>query len=489
MVKRNSFVMVTTVGVRAIIGGILGIGISLLVSALVGKPVPLAIYLVLALGFMVRLTLAVVEWRNTTYRFLESELVYRSGLLSSSTLQVPWSSVRGVSVETPWLLRVFGRSELRIAHGAGQASDVHFKALSPVAVAELRAEIESTREKGSRDVEFFDDTEEFAGAKISLYALTHSQWYVVFPLFLAATGILSQFLDRDIVQTFIYIWGWLSQLPAEMSIILLVGACLLAILGGFISRSIEMANFRVRQTKDLIETRQGLLSTRIRTISTADITLIDAQQPLFFRAVRRVIVRVSGGSGDGDPQNFLSPQATEDEAATAIRSIFGSYRTGALLARSSLLVLLIFGAFWIALVALLNSLIGTFWSAAVAVFLVIVIVRWAIRSPSTVFLSSDGIVEIRRGIASRRQLVFRTSSILHYESVVSPVGGWFPTNRIKITIADRGTRDISVRALRRAEMNGLLQELSRRDDVGTYRYSRVPYEVASDTSDELSTVD
>lgn len=489
MVKRNSLVMVTTVGVRAIIGGILGVGISLLVSALVAKPVPLAIYLVVALGFMVRLTLAVVEWRNTTYQFLESELVYRSGLASSSTLQVPWSSVRGVSVETPWLLRLFGRSEVRIAHGAGQASDVHFKALSPLAVAELRSKIESTRENGARGVEFFDDTEEFTGAKISLYALTHSQWYVVFPLLLAAIGVLSQFLDRDIIQTFTYIWGWLSRLPVEMSMILLAGTCLLAILGGFVSRTIEMANFRVRQTKDLIETRQGLLSTRIRTISTADITLIDAQQPLFFRAVRRVIVRVSGGSGDGDPQNLLSPQATNEGVAAAIRSIFGDYRTGALMARSRFLVLLILGVFWIALITVLHSLIGTFWSAAVAAFLAVVILRWAIRAPSTIFLSSDGIMEIRRGIASRRQLVFRTSSILHYESIVSPVGRWFPTNRIKITIADRGTRDILVRAVRLAEMNGLLQELSRRDDVGAYRYSRVPYEPASDVTDELSTVE
>lgn len=485
MTKRNSRVMVAIVGVRALLGGILGVGISLLISALLGRPVPLVVFLILIVGFVVRLVFAVAEWRTTTYQLLESELVYRSGYVSSSSLQVPWSSVRGVYVETPWLLRLFGRSELRVAHGAGQTSDVHFKALSPATISELRTHIESTSAAGAQDVKFLDDTEDFTSAKIWLYAVTHSRWYVIFPLALAAIALLAQFWERDVVQTSISLWAWLTQLPVEMMIVALAGMCLLALVAGFISRVVEMSNFRVRQTDELIETRQGLLSTRTRTINCADITLLDLQQPVLFRMARRSIVRVSGGSGEGDPQNFLSPHAEAQEAASAIRSIFRNHREGTLLARSSLFGVLAIGTLWIGLIVVVQSLIGATWSVLAGSALIVVIALWIVRAPSQVFLSPDGVVEIHRGILFRRRLLFRASSILYYESAISPVGRWLPANRVKITIADRGTRDISMRAVPLVDLRALVQALTHLKGVGTYRYSRIP-DVTEDVSDGVT---
>lgn len=483
--------MVAIVGVRALLGGILGTGISLLVSALVGKSVPLVVYVILIVGFVVRLVFAVAEWRTTTYQPLESELVYQSGYVSSSSLQVPWSSVRGVYVETPWLLRLFGRSELRIAHGAGQTNDIHFRALSPSAIAELRTRIESARETGAHDVDFFDDTEEFTGAEIWLYAFTHSRWYVVFPLAIAVIGLLSQFLDRDIVQTSLFLWERLTRLPVEMIVIVLAVAGLLAIVAGFVSRVVEMSNFRVRHTDDLVETRQGLLSTRTRTINSSDVTLLDVQQPVLFRLARRSIVRVSGGSGEGDPQHFLSPHATALEASSAIESVFPNHQQGTLLARSRLFGVLAVGAIWIGVIIVVPSLIGASWSVVAGSALVFVVVLWIVRAPSQFFLTPDGTVEVRRGVLFRRRLLFRASSILHFESVVSPVGRWLPASRVKITIADRGTRDISVRAVPLVELHALVQALAQLNDVGTYRYSRIPdvtENVTDDISDDVSTM-
>lgn len=484
-VKRNSRVMVAIVGVRALLGGILGTGISLLISALVGKPVPLVVYVILIVGFVVRLVFAVAEWRTTTYQPLESELVYESGYVSSSSLQVPWSSVRGVYVETPWLLRLFGRSELRITHGAGQTSDVLFRALSPAAIAELRIHVESASGKGAQDVDFFDDMEESTGAEIWLYALTHSRWYVVFPLAIAAIGLLSQLSERDIIQTSLFLWERLTLLPVEMIVIVLVGACLLAILAGFVSRVVEMSNFRVRQADDLVETRQGLLSTRIRTIHRSDITLLDLQQPVLFRLVRRSIVRVSGGSGEGDPQHILSPHATALEASSAIESVFPNHRQGTRLARSRLFGVLAVGAIWSAVIILAQSLIGASWSVVTGSALIAVIALWIMRARSQFFLSPDGVVEIRRGVLSRRQLLFRASSILYFESVVSPVGRWLPANKVKITITDRGTRDISMRAVPLVELRALVQAIAQRSDVGTYRYSRIP-DVTENARDDVA---
>ncbi|WP_447947742.1 PH domain-containing protein [Microbacterium maritypicum] len=484
MVERNSRVMVAIVCVRALLGGTLGLAVALLISALVGKAVPLAVYLILIVGFVVRLALAVAEWRTTTYQLLESELVYRSGYVNSSSLQVPWSSVRGVHVETPWLLRLFGRSELRVAHGAGETSDVHFKALSPAAIAELRTRIESTQTVGALDVRFSDDTEDFTRAGIWLYAFTHSRWYVIFPLAIAAIGLLSQFLERDIIQTSFHLWQWLTQLPVEMLIVVLAGMCALATATGVVSRLVEMSNFRIRQTEELIETRQGLLSTRTRTINAADITLLDLHQPLLFRLARRSIVRVSGGSGEGDPPNFVSPHATAQEATSAIRSVFRGHDEGTLLARSRISGLLTIGGLWIGVIILIQSLIGTAWSVAAGATLIAIVAFWIVRAPTRLFLSRDGVVEIRRGVLFRRRFLFRASSILYYESVVSPVGRWLPANKLKITIADRGTRDISVRAVPLAELHVAVQALAGLDQVGTYRYSRIP-EVMEDETDDM----
>ncbi len=485
MVRRNSRVMIAIVGVRALLGGIVGTAVSLLISALVGKPVPLVVYLILLVGFVVRLVFAVAEWRSTTYQPLESELTYRSGYVSSSSLQVPWSSVRGVYVETPWLLRLFGRSELRVAHGTGQANDIHFRALAPAAIAELRTHIESSREAGARDVDFFDDTEEFTGAEIWLYAFTHSRWYVIFPLAIAAIGLLSQFLERDIIQTSLFLWERLIRLPVAMMVVALAGTCALAIATGVISRMVEMSNFRIRRTAELIETRQGLLSTRTRTIDCADITLLDLQQPVLFRLAHRSIVRVSGGSGEGDPQNFLSPHATAREATSAIQSVFPNHRQGTLIARSRLFGVIAIGAIWIGAIIIVQSLIGAAWSVVAGTALIIVIALWSVRAPSRFFLSPDGVVEIHRGILFRRRLLFRASSILHYESVVSPVGRWLPANTMKVTVADRGTREISMRAVPLRELRALVQALTQLKSVGTYRYSRIP-DVTEDTTDDVT---
>lgn len=474
MIKRNSFVMVAAVGVRAVIGALAGMGLSLLLSALIGKPIPVVVYLVVVLSLAVRLAFVVTEWRTTTYEVRETELIFKTGRVQSSSVHVPWSSVRGVYVEAPWLLRAFGRSELTLAHGAGESSDVHFKALSPTAVSELRNAIDGLTKASEQEVEFFDDTSGFKDARTALYSLAHTRWYVVIPVLFALLGILSQFLQSDIIQAAIYVWDSVVSLPTQATVLIFFGIAVLAIFSGFGVRIIEMANFRVWQTDSLVETRQGLASTKVRAINSSDITLVEVQQPFLLRIAQGSSVLVSGGSGQGEPQLVLSPFSSKEDATALTCSVFSEYQKGAVLAESKLIGRILAVVPWVFALAAAQIVIGAVWSLLIFSALTLFVFFWVARTSAQVLLTPSGVVEIRKGLFQRRRFIFRTSSILHYSSVEGPLGRWIPSNKIHLTIAERGTREITVRAVRLRDLRASLSALSTDRTVGTYRFSRAP---------------
>lgn len=484
MIKRNSFVMVAAVGVRAVVGALAGTGLSLLVSALVAKPIPLVIYMVLLIGLAVRLAFVVTEWRTTTYEVLETELIFRTGRVQSSEVHVPWSSVRGFYVEAPWLLRIFGRSELRLSLGVGQSSDVHFKALSPTAISELRHVIDVTSDSSSQAIEFFDDTSGFNDTHVTLYSLAHARWYVITPVLIALLGIVSQFLQSDIIQAAIYVWDFITSLPSRTTALIVTGVVALAVLSGFVVRIIEMANFRVRQTDSSIETRQGLASTKVRTINSSDITLVQVQRPILLRLARGGSVLVSGGSGEGDPPLVLSPFASKEDAVASIRSVFPGYQEGAVLAESKLFGRILAATPWIIGLVAAHITLSTCWSLGALAALMLLVFLWLARTSAQVSLTSGGVVEIQQGMFRRRRFVFRTSSILHHSSVEGLLGRWVPSNKIHLSVADRGTRDITVRAIPFRDLEKMLCALSSDRDVGTYHFSRPHQELINSEDSE-----
>lgn len=472
MSRRNSFALVAVVSVRAVVGGLAGLAISLVVSTVVGTPIPFVIYAIVAVGFAVRLAFAVAEWRTTTYELLDTELIYRTGRLQSSSLHIPWHSVRGIYVESPWLLRLFGRSEVRLSHGAGQSSDVYFASLSAPAVAELRTAIEDASRGQSHAVEIVDDASAFSVKKVGLYSLVHARWYVIIPVVLAALGILAQFLRFDMIETSLFVWHWLLALPADTLAFAVIAMIGFSIAAGCAATSIEMANFRVRRTEGVLESRQGLISTRVNSINTRDITLVETQQPLVYRVVRNVTLLVSGGSGEGDRQFLLSPREASDEARRLMSQLFPELGEGVTLAKSKWIGALTVASLWILTSILAHLWINTTWSLIILLAVLFAILVWTVRSPSRLSISTEGIVEVRRGWIFRRAFVFRASSILHYESVIAPSGHLLPVNRVRLTVADRGTRDISIRSITASDVSATLDALERIGTIGRFRYSR-----------------
>lgn len=461
--------MVGTVAARSLLSATLGVGITLAIGALVDKPVPFAVYAILILAFTVRLILVTTEWWTTRYEIHNVELEYRSGRLNSTSLHIPWSSVRGMHVEAPWLLRLWRRSEVRIMHGAGRASEIHLKALSASKVAELRTSIESGRGEG---LESSQETSEFRYAKTSLYCFAHAQWYFIFPLLVAILGLLSRLLQKDLLQTSTYVWERLVAMQTSVIVLSTLGVLCVALTIGYISKSAQMAKFRVRHTSDLIETRQGLISTRTRTIKTSDVTVVEVQRPLVFRMMRRSIVLVSGGSGDGQTPYFLSLDSTRRETSALVRSVFSDYRRTKNLGASSPVGLIMVSMPWIAVAVLSHALFRNAWTLSAVFITGALVVLWAVRIRSRFLLGPQDLIEIQLGLKVHKRLIFRASSILHYESVTSVFGRWTPTNRVRLTIADRGVREISIRGLSGIDLREIHRTLAQLPHVGSYQYAR-----------------
>lgn len=268
-----------------------------------------------------------IPWFTTRYRFTETQLQVRRGLLSRSVVTAPLDRVRSVDLESSLLHRVLGLAKVKIGTGVDDTR-IELDALGTAEAVELQRYL-LTR---SEAVDAPPPGEALTGEEVpapgaapreQVLAEIDWSWLRFAPFSLsslaivaAVLGVGSQFVDEveidsEQVQE---AWGWV----VAQSIVVLVGALLLAVLVGWVALStlnyiVQWWNLRVvRQPGGTLKVTRGLITTRSTTIEEARVRGVRMVEPLLLRLVRGAeLSTLATGVGQGGTTKVLPPSPRE----------------------------------------------------------------------------------------------------------------------------------------------------------------------------------
>lgn len=327
--RRNSVAMVLVVAVRLVAAAVGSLIVALAVQALVGTTASATVFVLVAAIIVVRLALVTVDWRTTTYVLGDDAIEYRIGRMSTSAQRIAYASIHGVRRDVPWLLRLLGRAELTIEHGAGDGLQLRFAALRDDAIDEIVSRVTAANpdvvdDLGTdrADAVPADDAVPTAPADdappLLRYAVARGRYLLAIPLALAGVGIVAQLTGTDYPAAFAIVGDCVRALSTAAQVVLGLGAVFATTVVGAAARFASIAGYRRTLTPATLETRQGLVGSSDRSLAHSDVTIVELRRPLAYRVLGRTMLFVSGGSGRGDPPLDLAPDvATIDEANAA----------------------------------------------------------------------------------------------------------------------------------------------------------------------------
>lgn len=269
-----------------------------------------------------------IPWFTTRYRFTETQLQVRRGLLNRSVVTAPLDRVRSVDLESSLLHRVLGLAKVKIGTGVDDTR-IELDALGGDEAVELQRYLLTRSEVVDAPPPAPEDVPEGAAPPPAgtpgeqVLAEIDWSWLRFAPFSLsslaivaAVLGVGSQFFDEieidseEIEQA----WGWVLA----QSIVVLVGALLLAVLLGWVVLStlnyvVQWWNLRVvRQPGGTLKVTRGLITTRSTTIEEARVRGVRMVEPLLLRLVGGAeLSTLATGVGQGGTTKVLPPSPRE----------------------------------------------------------------------------------------------------------------------------------------------------------------------------------
>lgn len=282
----------------------------------------------------------VVPWFTTRYRFTDSQLQVRKGLLNTSEKTAPLDRVRSVDLESPPLHRILGLARAKVGTGVDETR-VELDGLATADAAQLR-EYLLLRGAGGRQVREADpapvphpvegmadpapaDREpEPAGPVGSLREQTLAEidwsWLRFAPFSLSsliivatALGVFFQFGDDFGILSQDRVEGTYEWVLAQALIALVVGGLIVLVVGWVLVSTLNYVlqwwNLRlVREPGGTIRLTRGLLTTTSTTVEEARIRGVQLTEPLLLRAVGGgELISLATGVGSGGTTKLLPP--------------------------------------------------------------------------------------------------------------------------------------------------------------------------------------
>lgn len=88
----------------------------------------------LALGFGVLLLLSLfltrLSYRKKAFAFRNHDVIYRSGIISTNTMVIPYNRVQHVALHEGFVSRIFGLAKVEIFTAGGNASDLEIPGIA-----------------------------------------------------------------------------------------------------------------------------------------------------------------------------------------------------------------------------------------------------------------------------------------------------------------------------------------------------------------------
>jgi putative membrane protein len=263
-----------------------------------------------------------IPWFTTRYRFTDTQLQVRRGLLNRSVVTAPLDRVRSVDLESTVLHRVLGLAKVKVGTGVDETR-IELDALSGDEGVELQRYLLRRSEVVQAPAEPEAEGEVAGGAAPAPgeQVLTEIDWswlrFAPFSLsslaiVAAILGVGSQLFDEIKIETeqVQEAWGWVLA----QSLVILVGAVALVVLVGWVILStlnyvVQWWNLRlVRQPGGTLKVTRGLFTTRSTTVEEARVRGVRMVEPLLLRLVRGAeLATLATGVGTGGTTKVLPP--------------------------------------------------------------------------------------------------------------------------------------------------------------------------------------
>lgn len=288
---------------------------------------PVLVILALAAG--------VIPWFTTHYRFTDTQLQVRKGLLNKSEKTAPLDRVRSVDLESPPLHRVLSLSRAKIGTGVDE-SRVELDGLATADAAQLReylllrgAQGRSPSPAGPTDPGMPQaGPQDTAPQSVGPVGLPQEQllaeidwsWLRFAPFSLSslvivatALGVLFQFGDDFGILSQDRVTGTYEWVLAQAIIAIVLVSLIVLIVGWLVVSTlnyvIQWWNLRlVRESGGTIRLTRGLLTTTSTTVEEARIRGVQLTEPLLLRAVGGgELSSLATGVGSGGTTKLLPP--------------------------------------------------------------------------------------------------------------------------------------------------------------------------------------
>jgi putative membrane protein len=291
-------------------------------------------WMAVALGgvLCVSALIALLKWRNFTYRIDGDALVIEQGLLSRSRRAIPLERIQDVSIEQKLLARLLRVVTVKIETGGGAADE---GSLDCVGLAEAKRLRATLRGGGARVAAATDDAAEpvAAPAEGTIFAMSFGR-ILLFGAFnfsllwMAALFGAAQFLDdflpidRDMVFDWLNVAG--HEASARFGILLVLGVIGLLLVLGFVSGLVGTVlrefGFRLTHGEGRFRRVRGLLTRSevaiaIRRVQLALIERRPITGTLGFASLQ---FQSLGGSNDAGGRQEMAPFARAEEIGAIV---------------------------------------------------------------------------------------------------------------------------------------------------------------------------
>lgn len=278
------------------------------------------------------LALGLIPWFTTRYRFTDTQLQVRTGLINKSEKTAPLDRVRSVDLESPPLHRVLGLSKAKIGTGVDETR-LELDGLATLEAGRLREYLllrGAAGRGGTRSQSVAPPPGEHgvpepvpgttAPAQDEVLAEIDWSWLRFAPFSLSslvivatALGLLFQFGDDFGVLSQDRVEGTYEWVLAQALLAVVVGGLLALLVGWLLVSTINYVlqwwNLRlVREPGGTIRLTRGLLTTTSTTVEEARIRGVQLTEPLLLRAVGGgELTSLATGVGSGGTTKLLPP--------------------------------------------------------------------------------------------------------------------------------------------------------------------------------------
>lgn len=311
-------------GLPQFAGGIVAIGVALRDSP----------WLVAGAGGLLAISglIALLKWRNFTYRIDGDALVIEQGLLSRSRRAIPLERIQDVSIEQKLLARLLRVVTVKIETGGGGADE---GSLDSVGLAEAKRLRETLRSGARMAAAGTDDVAEAAPRPVEtgLFAMSIGRLLLFGAfnfslLWMAALFGAAQFFDDLIDVNWRDIARWLDiaghEAGARFGVALVLAVIgLLLVLGfisGLIGTVIREYGFKLTRGEGRFRRTRGLLTRSEVAIAIRRIQLALVERRLITGALGFASLQFQslGGSNDAGGRQEMAPFARAEEIGAIV---------------------------------------------------------------------------------------------------------------------------------------------------------------------------